>query len=42
MTGEMLKVLTSFHHRAALRITGITEKHGEGGEWEYLLVEEVM
>ena len=31
----MLKVLTAFHHRPARRITGMTEKRGAGGEWEY-------
>ena len=34
VTGEMLKVLTGFHHQAERRITGMTEKHGGGGEWE--------
>ena len=42
MTGEMLKVLTSFCHRAARWITGITDKYGACGEWEYPLVEEEM
>ena len=40
VTGDMLKVLTTFHHRAAQRITGMTEKRGSGGEWEYPEVEE--
>ena len=31
VTGEMLKVLTGFHHQAARRITGITAKRGAGG-----------
>ena len=35
VTGEMLKVLMAFHHRMAQRITGMTEKLGSGGEWEY-------
>ena len=35
VTGEILKVLTAFHHRPAQRITGMTEKRGAGGEWEY-------
>ena len=35
VTGEMLKVLTAFHHQAAQQITGMTEKRGACGEWEY-------
>ena len=38
----MLKVLTAFHHRAARQITGMTEKRGAGGEWEYPAVNETM
>ena len=38
----MIKVLTEFHHRAARRITGMTEKHGAGREWEYPAVDEAM
>ena len=38
----MIKVLMGFHHRAARRITGMTEKRREGGEWEYPAVEEEM
>ena len=38
----MLKVLKGFHHRAARRITGMTEKRGAGGEWEYHLIVEAM
>ena len=34
VTGEMLKVLEGFHHRAERRITGLTVKHGAGGESE--------
>ena len=34
VTGEMLKVLTGFHHQAARRITGMMAKCGAGGEWE--------
>ena len=40
--GEMLKVLTSFHHRLAQRITGMMTKGRTGGEWEYPYVEEAM
>ena len=40
--GDMLKVLTAFHHQAARWITGMTEKRGAGGEWEYPEVEEAM
>ena len=42
VTGEMLKVLMVFHHRAARRITGMTAKRGSGGEGEYPVVEEDM
>ena len=42
VTGEMLKVLTAFHHRVAQRITGMTAKRGAGGKWEYSSVEEAM
>ena len=31
--GEMLKFLTSFHHRAERRITGMKAKRGTGREW---------
>ena len=33
VTGAMLKLLEGFHHRAARRITGMTETRGAGGEW---------
>ena len=42
VTREMLKVLTGFHHLAARCITGMTEKRGAGGDWEYPSVEEAM
>ena len=42
VTGEILKFLTPFQHRAAQRITGMTAKCGAGGEWEYPAVEEAM
>ena len=42
VTGEMLKVLEGFHHRAARQITGLTEKCRAGREWEYPSVEEAM
>ena len=38
----MLKVLEGFHHRAARRITGMMEKCGEGGEWDYPSVVEAI
>ena len=38
VTRDMLKVLMTFHHRAARRITGMTAKCGAGGEWDYPLV----
>ena len=31
VTGEMLKVLTAFHHRMERQMTGMTGKHGAGG-----------
>ena len=34
VTGEMLKVLEGFHHRAARRITGMTAKHVADTEWK--------
>ena len=42
VTGEMLKVLKGFHHRAARRITGMKGKGGTGKEWEYPSVVEAM
>ena len=33
LTGEMLKFLEGFGHRAAWRITGMTATHGAVGEW---------
>ena len=35
VTGEILKVLKGFQHRAARQITGMTAKRGAVGEWEY-------
>ena len=35
VTGEMLKVLEGFHHRAEIRITGMKTAPGTGGECEY-------
>ena len=35
VTGDMLKILEGFHHRAARRITGMTAKHVADREWEY-------
>ena len=32
VTGEMLRVLEGFHHRAAQRIMGLTAKHVSGRE----------
>ena len=40
VTGGILKVLDGFHHREARRITGVTEKRGASGYWEYPLVVE--
>ena len=33
VTGNILKVLEEFHHRASRWITGLTAKRGSGGEW---------
>ena len=38
VTREMLNFLTAFLHWAARRITGMTEKPGAYGEWEYPMV----
>ena len=35
VTGAMIKVLEGPHHRAARRITRMTETCGAIGEWEY-------
>ena len=40
--GKMIKVLEVFHYWAARQITGMTEKRGAGGEWEYPSVVEAM
>ena len=42
VTGEMLKILTAFQHQAEIRITGMTDNRGAGGEWDHPAVEEVM
>ena len=42
VTGDILKVLTAFHHQLAQRITVMTAKRGACEEWEYPAVEEVM
>ena len=42
VTGDIIKVLTAFHHQAAQRITGMTAKRGAGKEWEHPAVEEAM
>ena len=40
VTGDVLKVLEGFHHRAVQQITEMTAKRGAGGEWEHPLVVE--
>ena len=35
VTGEMLKVIEGFHHRASWRIAGMMAWRVEVGEWEY-------
>ena len=42
VTRGVLKVLMGFHHQAAQRITGMTEKRGSVREWEYPSVVEAM
>ena len=42
VNGDMLKVLTAFHHQAARYITGVTANRGVVREWEYLAVDEYM
>ena len=42
VTGEMLKVLTEFHHRKVQRMMSMTVKRGAGVEWEYPAVEKAM
>ena len=42
VTSEMLKVLIGFHHQVVRLITGMTAKHGAGGDWGYPLVEKAM
>ena len=42
VNGEIIKVLTEFHHRASQWITGMAEKCGAGGEWGYPAIEEEM
>ena len=36
--GDILKFLEGFHHRAAMRVAGMTATRGEGSNWGYLLV----
>ena len=38
----MLTVLEGFHHPVVRRNTGMTAKHGAGGEWEHLPVVAVL
>ena len=38
VTGDVIKVLEGFCHRAARRIIGMTATRREGREWEYLPV----
>ena len=33
VTGEIIKVLEGFHHKAARRITGMTDQRTTGREW---------
>ena len=35
----MMKILEGFHHSIARRILGVTVGKGEGGEWEWALVD---
>ena len=38
VTGDMLKVLEGFNHRAGRWMKGMTATRGAGEEWEYTLV----
>ena len=38
----MMTVLEGFHHRIARRIVGMGERRGDGGEWEWTLVDTVL
>ena len=38
----MMKVLEIFHHRIARRSAGMTASKGDGGEWEWALVESTL
>ena len=39
VTDEMMTVLEVFHHRIARRIAEMTLRNGNGGEWEWSLVD---
>ena len=39
VTDAMIMDLYGFHHRTARRIAGITAKKGDGGKWEWDLVD---
>ena len=38
-TDTMMTVLEVFHHRTARNISGMTERKGGGGEWEWASVD---
>ena len=42
VTGEILKVVEEFHHKAYRRITGMVDRRAEDKEWEYPPVADTM
>ena len=42
VTDAMMTVLEIFHHRIARRSAGMTASKGDGGEWEWALVESTL
>ena len=42
VTDLIMNVLEGFHHRIAIRIMGMTARRGDGGGWEWALVDTGM
>ena len=42
VTGEMIKILESFHHQVARRITGMAAQRTIDGEWDWPPVSEEL
>ena len=40
--GTMMTVLEGFHHSIVIRIEGMKARRGDGGEWEWDLVDAAM